>query len=110
MINKEYITKSLAHAHFTFCMIQVKHFLLYPAITTFQNAILQTCKAISYKDNWEAWELFDDQTEDIRDYSVSKFMDDLISGIYSEYSHGLKNQINQIANFRIKMVQRNNKS
>ena len=101
--NKTYINKSLAHAHFTSCMIRVKHFLLYPAVDSFQEAVKQTCQAISYKDNWEAIELYDDQTDDIMDYSVSKFMDNLIAQKYIKYADGLKNQINQIANFRIRM-------
>ena len=104
MTNKEYINKSLAHAHFTFCMIRVKHFLLYPEVDTFREAVMQTCQAISYKDNWEALELFDEQTDDTQDYSVSKFMDNLLASEYSEYRDGLKREINSIVNFRMRTV------
>lgn len=105
IVNKTYINKSLAHAHFTSCMIRVKHFLLYPTVESFQEAVRQTCQAISCRDNWQAIELYDAQTDDIMDYSVSQFMDNLIAQKYTEYADGLRSQINQIANFRIRMSQ-----
>ena len=64
--------------------------------------MLQTYKAISFKENLEAFEFFDSKTDDLEDYSVSRFMDLLIEKDFSEYSIGLRKEISQIVSFRFK--------
>ncbi len=102
-----YLAISFAHIQFTLSMIYVKRFFFNQSQKTFSEAVEQLEKALRLKENQNAYELNDDITNDDNDYSVSKFIDYLVSPESQNYSTTLKKQISWIVNFRYQYTLRN---
>lgn len=98
---------SEAHVQFTISMINVKIFFFNKNISTFKNAVIQLRKSLAYKENENAYELYDNLTEDENDFSISKFMDYLLSDDSKQYNINLNKQISWIVNFRYNNLRRN---
>ena len=96
----EYLMTSLAHIQFTISMIKVKMFFFNKSEATFFEALKQLKLALSFPANQDAHELYDDYSDDDNDYSISKFMDYIVSEEAKEYGSKLKRQINWLINFR----------
>lgn len=102
--NNTFLKISYAHIQFTISMIRVKLFFFDENENTFKNAVLQLSKTLQYPQNLNAFELYDDFTEDNSDYSVSKFMDYLLDDKSKKYQDGLKREIEQIINCRFRCL------
>lgn len=102
-----YLAISFAHIQFTLSMIYVKRFFFNQNQKTFSEAVDQLEKALRLKENQNAYELNDEITNDDNDYSVSKFIDYLVSPESQNYSATLKKQISWIVNFRYQYTLRN---
>lgn len=100
----EYLEISFAHVMFTISMIRVKLFFFDKSKESFNAAAVQLYNSLKLPQNAEALELYDNFTEDNYDYSVSKFMDFLLSKESEEYKSGLKKEITFIANYRLKIM------
>ena len=68
--------------------------------TTFLNAAEQLYQALSFEENRNAEELFDTVSNDNYDYSISKFIDELVIVDKSKYSKKIIDKINKIINVR----------
>ena len=88
-------------------MINVIIFFFNKNISTFKNAVIQLRKSLAYKENENAHELYDNLTEDENDFSISKFMDYLLSDDSKQYNINLTKQISWIVNFRYNNLRRN---
>lgn len=91
---------SLAHINFTISMIKVKNYYFKNSETTFLEAIEQLYQALSFEENWNAEELFDTVSNDNYDYSISKFIDELVIVDKSKYSRKTIDKMNSIINVR----------
>ena len=91
---------SLAHINFTISMIKVKKYYFDTSETTFVEAVEQLYQALSFKENWNAEELFDTVSNDSYDYSISKFIDELTTVDKHKYSKKTIDKINKIINIR----------
>lgn len=100
----KYLQISYAHIQFTICMIKVKLFFFNKNNDSFSEAVLQLFSALRHPENHNAFELYDDLNEDNTDYSVSKFMDYLLSEDSKQYNSNLRKEINYIVNFRFKSL------
>ena len=96
----KYLNISYAHIQFTMSMICVKMFFFNQNQETFSEAVIQLEKALRFQQNQNAYELNDELTDDEDDYSISKFMDYLLTLETEKLSASLKNHINWIINFR----------
>ena len=67
---------------------------------TFVDAVEQLYKALSFEANQNAEELFDTVSNDNYDYSISKFIDGLVSIDKTKYSRKTIDKINKIINVR----------
>ncbi len=93
---------SYAHVQFTISMIKVKMFFFNKNITTFTEAVNQLKQSLEYKENQDAHELNDNYNEDENDYSVSKFINYIISTDSQQYNNNnLNKEISWIANFTL---------
>lgn len=106
--NNSYLKISKAHVQFTISMIKVKSFFFNKNINTFTDAVIQLRNSLEYKENQNAYELYDDLTDDENDYSISKFMDYLLSDESKLYNNNLNKQISWIVNFRFNHLRRDN--
>ena len=102
----EYLDISYAHVQFTLSMIRVKLFFFNKSQASFNDAVVQLYSTLKLPQNANASELYDSFTEDNYDYSVSKFMDYLLSDDSLEFKNGLKKEISFIANYRIKIIKK----
>lgn len=91
---------SLAHINFTISMIKVKNYYFSVSEATFVDAVEQLYKALSFEANQNAEELFDTISNDNYDYSISKFIDGLVSIDKTKYSRKTIDKINKIINVR----------
>ena len=91
---------SLAHINFTISMIKVKNYYFNTSATTFLDAVEQLYQALSFEENRNAEELFDTVSNDNYDYSISKFIDELVIVDKSKYSKKIIDKINKIINVR----------
>lgn len=99
-----YLGISFAHAQFTLGIIRIKMFYFEKNLENYQKAVKQLAKALSYSDNMNARELFDDSTDDEKDYSVSKFMDSLVSGEWKEFNSNVEREVKIIVDCRIQKL------
>lgn len=91
---------SLAHINFTISMIKVKNYYFKNSETTFLEAIEQLYQELSFEENWNAEEPFDTVSNDNYDYSISKFIDELVIVDKSKYSRKAIDKMNSIINIR----------
>lgn len=91
---------SLAHINFTISMIKVKNYYFNTSETTFLDTVEQLYQALSFEENRNAEELFDTVSNDNYDYSISKFIDELVIVDKSKYSKNIIDKINKIINVR----------
>lgn len=101
--NERLIT-SLAHAQFTLGIIRIKIFYFNINQENFRKAVTQLSRVLNYSDNLDAKEFLDESSDDDQDYSISRFMDSLISNEWPEYIDGLKNEIRKIINYRLQKL------
>ena len=99
-----YLGISFAYAQFTLGIIRIKMFYFEKNLENYQKAVKQLAKALSYSDNMNARELFDDSTDDEKDYSVSKFMDSLVSGEWKEFNSNVEREVKIIVDCRIQKL------
>lgn len=97
---------SLAHIEFTASMIRVKMFYFNKNDISFEQAVKQLYKTLRFAENENAEELFDAETSDERDYSVSNFMDYLLSDASREFGTKLAKEASFITTYRIKSAKR----
>lgn len=93
---------SLAHIEFTASMIRVKMFYFNKNDISFEQAVRQLYKTLRFAENENAEELFDAETSDERDYSVSNFMDYLLRDALREFGTKLAKEVSFITTYRIK--------
>lgn len=91
---------SLAHINFTISMIKVKNYYFSVSEATFVDAVEQLYKALSFEANQNAEELFDTVSNDNYDYSISKFIDELVIVDKSKYGRKTIDKMNSIINVR----------
>lgn len=91
---------SLAHINFTISMIKVKNYYFNTSERTFLDTVEQLYQALSFEENRNAEELFDTVSNDNYDYSISKFIDELVIVDKSKYSKNIIDKINKIINVR----------
>lgn len=102
--NNEYLYISLAHINFTLAMIKVKSYYFEKNEKTFESAVDQLFAAISFKENQQAYELSDKVTNDNFDYSISKFIDELLKNNIDCVQEETKDKISYILNYRIRRL------
>lgn len=100
----KYLKVSLAHAQFTLSMIRVKEFFFNPSEETFSKGVSQLFDALQYHENLNAYELYDEISEnDENDYSISRFMDYILNEESMQYRGATdRRKLDYIASFRIK--------
>ena len=96
----QWLNTSLAHAQFTLAIIQVKNFYLNQTLDNFKKAVKQFEKALNYPENVNAQELYEDSTDDEKDYSLSQFMDSIVEGKWKDFSSDINREIKKIIDFR----------
>lgn len=82
-------------------MIKMKIFFFNKSEATFYNAVMQLKAALTFSANHDAYELYDEYSDDDKDYSIIKFIDYIVSDEASKYNSNLKRQITWPINFRL---------
>lgn len=100
----KYLKVSLAHTQFTLSMIKVKEFFFNPSEESFSKGVSQLFDALQYHENLNAYEFYDEINDhDENDYSISKFMDYILSEESIKYRNAAsRRQLDYIASVRVK--------